>query len=62
MSLVALTAFGQVIDERRFREAGFLDHHLTKPVDIEALVTLIGQVPPPQAWGTGGEHFLVPLC
>ena len=48
VSLVALTAFGEEIDGREFHEAGF-DHHLTKPVDFEALVTLIGRVPPPQA-------------
>ncbi len=48
ITLVALTAFGEEIDGREFHEAGF-DHHLTKPVDFEALVTLIGRVPPPQA-------------
>lgn len=48
ITLVALTAFGEEIDGREFHEAGF-DHHLTKPVDFKALVTLIGRVPPPQA-------------
>jgi CheY-like chemotaxis protein len=47
ITLVALTAFGGEIDGREFHDAGF-DHHLTKPVDFEALVTLIGRVPSPQ--------------
>jgi CheY-like chemotaxis protein len=46
VTLVALTAFGQGIEERRFHEAGF-DDHLTKPVDVDALVRLIGRSPPP---------------
>jgi CheY-like chemotaxis protein len=46
ITLVALTAFGQGIDERRFREAGF-DHHLAKPVDVDALATLFGRALPP---------------
>ena len=36
MLLVALTGWGQDDDRERSREAGF-DHHLVKPVDIEAL-------------------------
>jgi DNA-binding response OmpR family regulator len=40
--LIALTGAGEVIDERRFRGAGF-DHHLTKPIDVGALVGLIGR-------------------
>ena len=47
MIIVALTGYGQVIDERRFHDAGF-DAHLAKPVDIEVLVTLIGRSPPSQ--------------
>ncbi len=39
--LIALTGGGQ-IDERRFQEAGF-DHHLPKPIHIEALLGLIGR-------------------
>ena len=38
--LVALTGYGQDEDRRQSREAGF-DHHLTKPVDPQALQTLI---------------------
>ena len=40
--LIALTGAGGEIDKRRFHEAGF-DHHLTKPIDVEALVGLIGR-------------------
>jgi CheY-like chemotaxis protein len=40
--LIALTGEAGPIDERRFREAGF-DHHLPKPIHVEALVGLLGQ-------------------
>lgn len=40
--LVAVTGWGQREDRERSREAGF-DHHLTKPVDPEALQSLIGE-------------------
>jgi CheY-like chemotaxis protein len=43
--LVATTGYGQVEDRRRAAEAGF-DHHLTKPVDVEVLVSLIRDGPP----------------
>jgi CheY-like chemotaxis protein len=36
MRIVALTGWGQQADRARTRDAGF-DHHLTKPVDLEAL-------------------------
>ena len=39
--LIAVTGYGQEDDFRRSREAGF-DHHLVKPIDFDALVTLIG--------------------
>lgn len=38
--LVALTGWGQEEDRRRSREAGF-DHHMTKPVDLDALQQLL---------------------
>jgi signal transduction histidine kinase len=38
--LVAITGWGQDEDRRKSREAGF-DHHLTKPVDPEAITRLI---------------------
>jgi PAS domain S-box-containing protein len=44
-TLVALTGYGQVEDRRRTREAGF-HHHLTKPVDPEALRNLLAGAGP----------------
>ena len=38
--IIAITGWGQDEDRRRSREAGF-DRHLTKPVDPEALMTLL---------------------
>ncbi|HXG04329.1 MAG TPA: response regulator [Candidatus Binatia bacterium] len=38
--LIALTGYGQAEDRRRAEEAGF-DTHLVKPVDPEALVSLL---------------------
>jgi PAS domain S-box-containing protein len=38
--LVAVTGYGQEADRRRSQEAGF-HHHLTKPVDLDALRALI---------------------
>jgi two-component system CheB/CheR fusion protein len=38
--LIALTGYGQAEDRRRAAEAGF-DAHLVKPVDPEALVSLL---------------------
>ena len=40
--LIAITGYGQEDDRRRSSEAGF-DHHLVKPVDYDALVSLIHQ-------------------
>jgi CheY-like chemotaxis protein len=40
--LIALTGWGQEDDRRRSREAGF-DHHLVKPVDIDALERFIAR-------------------
>jgi CheY-like chemotaxis protein len=39
--LIAITGYGQEDDRRRSREAGF-DHHLVKPIDYGALITVIG--------------------
>ena len=39
--IIAVTGYGQEDDLRRSREAGF-DHHLVKPIDHDALITLIG--------------------
>ena len=40
--IIAVSACGQAEDRRRSREAGF-NHHFVKPIDDNALVTLIGQ-------------------
>jgi len=37
---VGTTGWGQEEDKRQAKEAGF-DHHLTKPVDHAAIVTLL---------------------
>jgi len=42
--LVAVTGYGLPSDHLRSAEAGF-DHHLTKPVDYEALIRLFGAMP-----------------
>ncbi|MCC2634469.1 MAG: chemotaxis protein CheY [Ramlibacter sp.] len=41
--LVAMTGFGNEDDKRRTREAGF-DAHLTKPVELDALMSLLNAV------------------
>jgi PAS domain S-box-containing protein len=38
--IIAISGYGQEEDQRKSREAGF-DHHLVKPVDFDALMTLI---------------------
>ena len=51
--LVALTGYGQEADKRRSREAGFA-LHLTKPVDMAALLAAIEAIiRPPSAGGPG---------
>jgi CheY-like chemotaxis protein len=42
--LFALTGWGQEEDKQRAREAGF-DEHLTKPVDMRLLSSLIATAP-----------------
>jgi signal transduction histidine kinase len=44
VTLVALTGWGQESDRRRSQEAGF-DTHLVKPLDLDALTTLLAQLP-----------------
>ncbi len=41
--LVAVTGYGQQQDRDQTREAGF-QHHLVKPLDVDALVRLLGEV------------------
>lgn len=48
LTLVALTGWGQAEDRRRSRAAGF-DRHLVKPVDLEALNSLLDAVNSDQA-------------
>ena len=40
MLLVAITGWGQDVDRRKSREAGF-DHHLVKPVDMQDVSALV---------------------
>jgi PAS domain S-box-containing protein len=42
--VIALSGWGQSEDRRKSAEAGF-DHHFVKPVDVEALIELIRQLP-----------------
>jgi len=44
--LVALTGYGQEDDRARVKAAGF-NHHLVKPVGLEALEQLLASVPDP---------------
>jgi CheY-like chemotaxis protein len=44
MLLIALTGWGQDDDKRKAVAAGF-NHHLTKPVDPDALEALIATAP-----------------
>ena len=43
-TLIALTGYGQAEDRRKSKTAGF-DHHLTKPIDDEALAAVLDSVP-----------------
>ena len=45
MLLVALTGWGKEEDRRRSKEAGF-DHHLTKPIEFDALQKLLAESNP----------------
>ena len=45
LTLVAITGYGQDDDRERSRAAGF-DHHLTKPVEYDALAALLGSLDP----------------
>ena len=54
MILIALTGWGQQQDRRRTQEAGF-DAHLTKPVNYDAIVSLLARLTTPAA---GESHAL----
>ena len=45
VTLIALTGWGQLSDKQLAEQAGF-DHHLTKPVDIQALQALVSGLQP----------------
>ncbi|MEO2091520.1 MAG: response regulator, partial [Gemmataceae bacterium] len=45
LTLVAVTGRGMEVDKRTALESGF-DHHLTKPVDPTAVVSLLAAAPP----------------
>ncbi len=47
MRLIALTGWGQESDRQRAAEAGF-DRHLTKPVDLDLLKTMLADAPRPK--------------
>jgi CheY-like chemotaxis protein len=41
LKLIALTGYGQDADRQRSLEVGF-DHHLIKPIELDALLALLG--------------------
>jgi CheY-like chemotaxis protein len=43
ITLIAQTGWGQEVDRQKTRDAGF-DHHLVKPIDSVALLTLLGAI------------------
>jgi CheY-like chemotaxis protein len=43
--MIAVTGARRTVDEGRFRGVGF-DHHLTKPIHVEALLSIIGRTRP----------------
>jgi two-component system CheB/CheR fusion protein len=51
--LVAVTGYGQEEDRRRSAKAGF-NHHLVKPVDPQALTSLLAECSPPPAAAVSG--------
>ncbi|QEH32813.1 Polar-differentiation response regulator DivK [Aquisphaera giovannonii] len=41
MLIIAISGYGQEEDRRRSQQAG-MDHHVTKPVDVKTIASLIG--------------------
>lgn len=56
--LVALTGYGDAVNQRRCRAAGF-DYHLLKPVEPEVLQRLLASSPVVAARGGAWEHHRV---
>jgi len=48
LTVIALSGWGQPEDRARSRQAG-IDHHLVKPVSLEALERLLGGLLTPEA-------------
>jgi len=48
LTIVALTGWGQNADRQRSADAG-IDHHLVKPLDLEALQRILGSLQLPAA-------------
>ena len=48
LTIVALTGWGQNADRQQSADAG-IDHHLVKPLDLEALQRILGSLQPPAA-------------
>jgi signal transduction histidine kinase/ActR/RegA family two-component response regulator len=46
--MIAVTGWGEDVDRQRSKQAGF-DHHLVKPVDLDALTALLATVETPEA-------------
>jgi CheY-like chemotaxis protein len=42
LRLIAVTGYGQDTDRARAREVGF-DHHLVKPIELDALLALLAK-------------------
>jgi PAS domain S-box-containing protein len=59
LTLIALTGWGQLEDLQRTQEAGF-DHHCVKPVDPDALVTLLQRASPAVKASTANVSFARP--
>jgi CheY-like chemotaxis protein len=47
-TIVALTGWGQHADRLKSAQAG-MDHHLVKPLDLDALKQILDSLPPPAA-------------
>jgi signal transduction histidine kinase/ActR/RegA family two-component response regulator len=57
--LVALTGYGRAEDRQRSAAAGF-DHHLVKPIDVEALETILAGVRKPSPTAGSSSDGAVP--